>query len=75
MTVKELIEHLKTVDPELLVFTKGYEGGFDDAEFDTEVFEVAMNYHKEWYYGKHESVKMVHKDTLPSYETGKGIVL
>ena len=75
MTVKELIEFLQTQDPELRVFTKGYEGGFNDAETNTEIFEVALNYHKEWYYGKHETIKMVHKDTLPQYETAKGILI
>jgi hypothetical protein len=75
MTVRELIEYLQTQDPELLVFTRGYEGGFDDIELNSELYEVALNYHDEWYYGKHESVKMVHNQTLLEYETAKGILL
>ena len=31
MKVKELIEQLSTLDPELHVFVPGYEGGFNDA--------------------------------------------
>ena len=30
MTVKELIEQLQTLDPDLHVFTNGYEGGYED---------------------------------------------
>jgi len=30
MTVKELIEYLQTIDPELRVFVKGYEAGYND---------------------------------------------
>ena len=30
MIVKELIEYLQTVDPELKVFIKGYEAGYND---------------------------------------------
>jgi hypothetical protein len=75
MTVRELIEYLQTQDPELLVFTKGYEGGFDDIELNSEIYEVALNYHDEWYYGKHESVKFIHKDILPKHKTAKGILL
>jgi len=32
MTVKELIKHLSELDPELPVFTYGYEGGYNDLE-------------------------------------------
>ena len=31
MTVKELIEQLQQLDPDLHVFVRGYEGGYDDA--------------------------------------------
>jgi len=75
MKVKELIEFLQTQDPELFVFTKGYEGGFEYAESDTEIFEVALNYNTDWYYGPHQPIKMVNKEELPKYEIAKGIVL
>jgi hypothetical protein len=53
MKIKDLIEELSTLDPELPVLRPGYEGGF------AEVLRVlhtrlVSNYHKEWYYGPHE---------------------
>ena len=75
MTVKELIEELEKINPELHVFTKGYEGGFEDVKIDGKIFEVALNYNTDWYYGKHQPINMVHKDTLTKYETAKGIIL
>jgi len=55
MTVKELIEKLQQLDPELHVFVDGYEGGYDDVAV-SEVKEIALNVHSEWYYGKHDNV-------------------
>ena len=55
MTVKELIEQLQQLDPELHVFVDGYEGGYDDVAV-SEVKEIALNVHSEWYYGKHDNV-------------------
>ena len=75
MKIKELIEFLQTQDPELNVFTKGYEGGLEDIEPNSVIFEVALNYHEEWYYGKHESIDLIHKDDLVKYELAKGIIL
>ena len=54
MTVKELIEQLQQLDPELHVFVRGYEGGYDDVIGISNVTEIALNVHEEWYYGKHE---------------------
>ena len=53
MTVKELIEKLQTLDPDLHVFVSGYEGGYEDVGI-SPIKEIALNYHTEWYYGKHE---------------------
>ena len=75
MKVKELIQELEKMDPELLVFTKGYEGGFEDAMVDGKIVEAALNYNTDWYYGKHQPVNLVHKDTLPQYQIAKGIVI
>jgi len=57
MTVRELVEHLQSVDPELRVFTKGYEGGYEDATAPTIIHNFALNYHEQWYYGPHEIVE------------------
>lgn len=54
MTVKELIEKLQTVNPELMVFIKGYEGGYEDAKFTGEAYDFTLDYHKEWWYGPHK---------------------
>ena len=75
MKVKELIAELQKIDPELHVFTKGYEGGCEDPVLDGKIIEVALNYNTDWYYGKHQPINMVHKDTLLKYETAKGIIL
>lgn len=58
MTVKELIEQLQKLDPDIRVMTNGYEGGFQDAESFTErdVIEVVLNANTSWYYGPHEDV-------------------
>lgn len=73
MTIVELIEHLKKHDPNTRVFTKGYEGGLEDAKLPDFEVKVCLNVNKDWYYGPHE----MHKDT-PSpnkYETVKGVIL
>jgi hypothetical protein len=75
MTVKELIAFLNTQDPELLVFTRGYEGGFDDVTTDVKTVDVLLNYHTEWYYGKHRLIENLSEETLLKYEVAKGIVI
>jgi hypothetical protein len=74
MTVKELIEQLQQLDPDLHVFVRGYEGGYDDAGPIVEDKEFALDFHKEWYYGDHEV------SDYPGVEDGnytivKGIIL
>jgi hypothetical protein len=54
MIVKELIEQLQQLDPELLVFVDGYEGGYDDVTI-SEVKEIALNVHNDWWYGVHDN--------------------
>jgi len=54
MTVKELIEQLQQLDPDLHVFTQGYEGGYNDIDEDYDIVEIALDVHTEWWYGKHE---------------------
>ncbi len=55
MKVKDLIEQLKTFDPELMVVRPGYEGGVTEIEHITPI-EVALNVNTEWYYGEHEQI-------------------
>ena len=58
MTVKELIEKLSELDPELHVFTHAYEGGYNDIKI-SDIKEIALNVYSEWYYGKHEEVALL----------------
>jgi hypothetical protein len=69
MKVKELIEHLQTLDPELYVFKPGYEGGIDYIEPGKHVINVELNHYTEWYYGKHEEIDE------PIENSVKGIIL
>ncbi len=53
MKVKELIEALSQLDPELMVVVAGYEGGVDEID-KFEMCDIELNVNTEWYYGKHE---------------------
>ena len=56
MTVKQLIEHLQTLDPELYIFRPGYEGGLEDINVNSNIILVELEHNKEWWYGPHEQV-------------------
>jgi hypothetical protein len=75
MTVKELIEQLQTLDPDLHVFVSGYEGGYNDAGPISNVKEIALNYHTEWYYGNHEDADYSLLGPNHSFDIVKGIIL
>jgi hypothetical protein len=53
MKVKELIEKLSQLDPELMVVVSGYEGGVDEVD-SCGLSEIELNVNTQWYYGKHE---------------------
>jgi len=53
MKVKELIEVLSQLDPELMVVVAGYEGGVNEVS-DYGLCDIELNVNDEWYYGKHE---------------------
>lgn len=72
MTVKELIEQLQQLDPNLRVFVSGYEGGYDDAAIPNNIMDIALDYHDEWYYGKHEDANIVDKT---KYTIVEGVIL
>jgi hypothetical protein len=58
MTVKQLIEHLQTLDPELYVFKPGYEGGLENmnVNVNSKVIHVELDRNKEWWYGPHAEI-------------------
>ena len=53
MKVKELIELLSQMNPELLVVVAGYEGGVDEIK-KYKLCNIELNVNDDWYYGKHE---------------------
>jgi len=72
MTIKQLIEKLSDMDPELEVYIRGYEDGYDDLCV-LEPITVCKNVNTEWWLGKHEDQQnLKHSD---EYEQAKGIVL
>ena len=74
MTVKELIEQLSELDPELYVFTDGYEGGYHYVEI-SDVKDISLNWNDEWYYGPHELTENIREKFRSQYQQVKGIVL
>jgi hypothetical protein len=77
--IKELIDYLQTLDPELSVFIKGYEAGYNDVNTINHE-ELVLNVHSVWYYGKHEFLKNLEKkDKLlnkeSEYKSVKGIII
>ncbi len=75
MTAKELIEQLQQLDPDTRIFTKGYEGGLEDAGIKGPTADIALNVNDKWYYGPHEYVKRVEADSNSNLTIVKGIVL
>lgn len=73
MTIRELIDRLKSFDPETELFVKGYEGGWDKAEtvFDA---ELILDAYEEWYYGRHEMVDCSAGDDILKNSKDKKIV-
>ena len=53
MKVKELIELLSQLDPELMVVKSGYEGGVNEIK-KYKLCDIELNVNTDWYYGKHE---------------------
>ena len=53
MKVKELIEKLSQLDPELMVVVAGYEGGVNEIK-KYKLCDIELNVNDAWYYGKHE---------------------
>ena len=73
MTIKELIEHLQTFDPELYVFVHGYEGGVNYFHKRIKIVDVELNQNTAWYYGKHELAEDINH--LDKFQIVKAIIL
>jgi len=76
MIVSELIELLSKIDPNVRVFTCGYEGGYDDATPTLTVQRFSLNVNDAWYYGKHEMAN-VYENSIDAKdkETVLGIII
>jgi hypothetical protein len=74
MKVKELIELLSQMDPELMVVVAGYEGGVDEMD-KFEMCDIELNVNTEWYYGKHEILAEGDKPTNKDSTIVKGVRL
>jgi len=72
MKVKELIEQLQTLDPDLHVFTTGYEGGYEDVKDGWDIKDITLDYNTEVWYGPHELTEEKHKG---KYTIVKGLIL
>lgn len=69
-----MISKLEKLDPDLRVFTNGYEGGYNDAVVvEGNIINIVTNYNTEWYYGKHESANKIKLSA--NHVVVKGIVL
>jgi hypothetical protein len=55
MKVKELIEQLQALDPDMETMRHGYEGGVENVS-SLNIKKVALKVHPEWYYGSHETI-------------------
>jgi len=75
VTVQDLIIKLEKLDPEIRVFVKGYEDGYEDVHLSEQVLDFVEDYHDEWYYGPHELLKECRGNNITNYKTVKGIVL
>lgn len=76
MTVRELIEQLSELDPDLHVFIQGYEGGYQHVKpwKIPAVQDIYLDVNPEWFYGPHDTKDNCRQD--PSeYKCIKGIVL
>lgn len=74
MKVKELIEALSQLDPELMVVVAGYEGGVDEID-KFEMCDIELDVNTEWYYGKHEVLLEGDKPTNKDSTIVKGVRL
>jgi len=74
MKVKELIEKLSQLDPELMVVVHGYEGGVNNID-KCILCDIELNVNTEWYYKKHEVLLNKDKPTKEDSIIIKGVQL
>ena len=63
MNVDQLIKRLQMYPPDLRVVVRGYEGGYNDVDT-FENIKIVLDYHSEWYYGKHEDASNIYNEEV-----------
>ncbi len=69
MNVNQLIKRLQMYPPDLRVVVRGYEGGYDDVN-NFEQLKIVLDYHSEWYYGKHEDASFIQNEETKANAVG-----
>lgn len=65
MNVRELIEELKKLNPNLMVVVDGYEGGVSELKTVGETtIRLNANDETDWWYGRHEECDPNHDDAV-----------
>ena len=68
MNVNQLIKRLQMYPPDLRVVVSGYEGGYNDVDT-FENLKIVIDYHEEWYYGKHEDAESLYGNNVEKLKT------
>ena len=76
MKIRDLVHALQQYDAESPVFVNGYEGGACRVS-SVHAVTVALNTHKEWYYGAHTIVEQdgAHVSDATNFATITGLLL
>ena len=75
MKVKDLIQELQKLDPELLVVVAGYEGGVDEVKSLTQ-YKIELDAHKGWaFFGDHCALEDIEDRYSPSSTIVNGVKL
>jgi hypothetical protein len=71
MNVDQLIKRLQMYPPDLRVVVRGYEGGYNDVDT-FENLKIVLDYHSEWYYGKHE---LTYTNNSKTHKIVEGVII
>ena len=75
MIVKELINHLKQIDPNTLVFRHGYEGGYDDVNSISLDVDMVLDVYDSPYFGSHDRIYNLDQEQMQGKAIVKGIII
>ena len=75
MTVQELINHLKQIDPNTLVFRHGHEGGYDDVNSISLDVDMVLDVYDSPYFGSHDRIYNLDQEQMQGKAIVKGIII